>query len=660
MTVENYEISRLRAFAVISVFLYHLPINLLGAKFLPMGYWGVDVFMVISGYLVGGHIITSISAKSFVFSQFIYRRMRRLVLPTVVVMLVIVPFFFVILNKSDYKQFYDSIFPAMFGYFNIWQAGKMGYFDIDSNMVPLLHMWSLSVEWQFYISFPVLLLVLATDRIKVQTTVLFLCIISILIYTFNTQLSSKPMYFSLLARYWEFIVGALVYLCKKSEQQELKSNAAKIMSWIALVLSVLGVFGGENFGTAAIFIPLAAVMVILYYSNNCKSHQSNCDILVLIGRRSYSIYLWHWPLIVFFNMLPINRIYLTIYVVVLTVVLSEMTYRFVEVPFMKSPGRGMRKTLIYISTSVLALLWVLFAFASLAKHEEYSSVINRGLLGEIIEETKWVYPSPQIRSNEEAANYIIFGDSHGSQLLFSLEKNTLKYGSGVEFLGAGDCLSIPKLEWKIEGKYPNYCTPVEVDNRFETILSRPVSIIVIAFRWSNYLNSDRSKFGLNHNGRLYNRNGDIASDNDVISATKELITRLQSRGHKVVMIYPIPEFDIDPFRTTTTLLRLNGALNTNNSIFGPSVAKSEFLSATSRTRHVLDLIGADQKVVSIHPEDVLCDQSICSSLLGNQLLYRDSHHLAPITGGEILVREILSNINSNWRTLNNLQAPGQK
>ena len=347
------DIDGLRATGVLSVILFHL-----GVPYFTGGFVGVDIFFVISGYLITKILADEIDEGHYSLLGFYERRIRRII-PALFVMIYIVSIFaYVTLIPSNYKYVVNSATAAAFSISNIYFYRHSGYFAAGVELIPLLHTWSLGVEEQFYIVFPLLFLFgrrvlrLSWNLIILPLFVvsLALCVIqteyslqSILFGAIETHTSRNAAFFLPAARSWEFLtgsalaVGRIPYVNNKLIQNGL--------AWLGLILILSSLLLFEpytpNFPGFAALIPCLGSALIIYANSNCTTvvgRLLSIRPMVWIGLISYSLYLWHWPLISFMHLIWGGEQSLLIYLLLFVSMfpIAWLSWRFIEIPFRRN------------------------------------------------------------------------------------------------------------------------------------------------------------------------------------------------------------------------------------------------------------------------------------------------------------------------------------
>lgn len=353
------EIDGLRTVAVMPVVLFHL-----GYGFLSGGYFGVDVFFVISGFLITKILTENIVEQKFSMIDFWIRRVKRLLpaLLSVVLVTILVSSLFVF--KPIMLEITADVFPAIFSYFNFHALSDFGnYWGGKSNNSFFLHVWSLSVEEQFYLFYPFLLFFSYKFFKGFIKPLVVITLLSFLFFVFYISKDKDFTFYMLPSRIWELSLGGIISLIK---YDAIKQNSISgILSIIGLLLVILSYFiGTETISTHVVLPVLGASLVILFSTpQNFVGQILSNQILVKIGKLSYSIYLWHWPIIVFFKNFDyqlhhINRHLINSIILILTIFLSYLTYRFVE-----NKTRNFKHTpiIVIILISILSVSTVYFS-----------------------------------------------------------------------------------------------------------------------------------------------------------------------------------------------------------------------------------------------------------------------------------------------------------
>ncbi|WP_122036426.1 acyltransferase family protein [Aliivibrio sp. EL58] len=290
----RYDINGLRAIAVIAVVLFHF-----NPVWVPGGFAGVDVFFVISGFLMTGIIFRGLENNNFNLFKFYMARANRIIPALAVLCLILLVFGWFYFSPSDYKALGKHVTSSMVFLSNIIYWRESGYFDAASYNKWLLHTWSLSVEWQFYIIYPIALIVLKRF-LSLKHLKELIVIGTILGFIFSVVATIKwpsPAYYLLPTRAWEMMMGGVAFLYPWN----LSEKKSKLIEFVGLVLILSSyVFVSSNVpwpGHFAIIPVLGSYLMIV--ANQQSSIITNNVIFQYLGKWSYSIYLWHWPIVVF-------------------------------------------------------------------------------------------------------------------------------------------------------------------------------------------------------------------------------------------------------------------------------------------------------------------------------------------------------------------------
>lgn len=336
------EIDGLRALAVIMVLAYHLKM-----PFAKSGLLGVTVFFVISGYLITGILINEIEESGGVdLKNFWLRRIRRL-LPAVLSMAVVMIFVSAVVNRVVFTKGCNDLLSAVFGYNNWWQIfRKVSYFENAGAPSPFTHCWSLAIETQFYLIYPILLILLskARDRGKVfaaVTAVLAMISVVLMGVLYSPDGDPSRVYYGTDTRAFSLLIGALAAIQKEYHIIKVKLRgklwavigSISVLILIGMMMFISSYSSFLYYGGQAIVSALAAFVVYaVTVSRSPLNIILGSSILKWIGDRSYSIYLWHYPIIVLMSGGKRAAWWIVILEVVLSVGLAELSYRFIETP----------------------------------------------------------------------------------------------------------------------------------------------------------------------------------------------------------------------------------------------------------------------------------------------------------------------------------------
>jgi peptidoglycan/LPS O-acetylase OafA/YrhL len=323
----RYDINTLRAIAVLGVLLFHFKVPYAGG-----GFAGVDIFFVISGYLMSRIVLNGMAKNSFSILDFYKRRALRII-PALLVLVTIVTFvtFFIYL-PADYEDVAKNGLSSLVFLSNIVYS-KVDYFALSSDNNMFLHTWSLSVEWQFYLILPVVLVLInryfRNDRKKFLLLFVFVSISSLAYSIYLSNHNPSVSFYFLHTRAWEMMLGGIAFLCEDKIKLRFKPTVA-IIGYITLISSFVLLREDMRWPGVYTLIPTVATFVIILCNQNSFSVLKS-GVVQFIGRTSYSIYLWHWPLYVFAGYFALYSIpYAQLIFLLISIVLGYASYNLIE------------------------------------------------------------------------------------------------------------------------------------------------------------------------------------------------------------------------------------------------------------------------------------------------------------------------------------------
>lgn len=351
----RHELDGLRAIAVLAVLGYHA-----GPNDFPGGFMGVDVFLVLSGYLICQQITAHLTNNRFALGRFWLRRARRL-MPAMVPVLGFTLAAALLLNgQGMFEEFSRHFISAGFFYSNYQFASEAGYFARASNTNPLLHTWSLSLEWQFYLIMPLILMALHRFGRAVMLMALFALAAASLIFaeTLIRAGNTTWAFYAVTPRFWEFAAGGIVALLSPFLARVAYSGALMRAAGLSLILwSFFGYAGGSFPGLGAL-VPVFGTMLILLAPIQAKDPVRwllELRLMQWVGLRSYAIYLVHWPVLVTFNPSVMNDTESLL----LSLLLGHLIYRYVEKPVRSGARWRESRAILTFGAATLATIAVI-------------------------------------------------------------------------------------------------------------------------------------------------------------------------------------------------------------------------------------------------------------------------------------------------------------
>ena len=633
------DIQLLRAYAVIIVILYHS-----GLGYISQGFIGVDVFFVISGYLITGHIRRDISADAFSLGNFYAKRIKRL-LPaaytTILVCLCAAPF---ILSGTEGRDFGKQIIGAVGFIANYILKNQTGYFEGAADLKPLLHTWSLSVEEQFYFLIPPLLLM-----IPFRAHGVFLAMITIVSYLgcWFAKANPETVFYTLPYRAWELGLGALASFFVLPSRFGPKCRVASLLFAIVLLLYIptINPFHGKKIVLTT--IACLSTFQILLVGAHFKAKNQIARSLVGVGDISYSLYLVHWPLFAFYNNLVIGSLSydreIRAALAILSLVIGLFLNRTVENKLLKTRLTNL-KVFIYAA---------LFGFLIISLSIYYSSLNKSSLKVEEFREKNVGISNVCAKTgpldsigcrNSASPNYMIWGDSMAMQLVDGLITSR-KSQIGLIQATRHNCLPLIGVSGPGDQGYPDFQwakTCLDFNDEVLATLKRHPTIktVVLSGNLIDLLKPDRLIVYRGSDGALSKEKSD---PDRIYAALEGIVTSIRAQGVRVVFVLAPPSATYDVGRCLAR--RLNGMPMLGAAV-DCEIDEAEF---ASRTHVRLDAFVAELRqrlnLTVLGFEDTLCHSGKCMTSINGIPLYRDAVHFT-IEGGRAVIHrsELLEEI----------------
>ena len=645
------EIDGLRALAVLAVVVFHADSNLLGG-----GFVGVDVFFVISGFLITRIIHREVKENRFSLARFYERRVRR-ILPAFFAVLAVTTLisYFVVL-PSSFKGVGRSISASSLSCSNILFWQEDGYFAAASEEKPLLHTWSLGVEEQFYIFLPLLVMLIARRSWKVQRIVYGL-IGAVSFIASCVMLPKDPslVFYNLPFRAWELLIGSWLAISPLAGKLDDLSAGIKAKISAIGVVSILLVcvfYSRETTfpGYAAVFPCLGAACAIVGRGHGWAGKILTAKPMVFVGKISYSFYLWHWPVLVLKGQfdplaeLPGYTVYLSI---VLSFFLAVLSWRFVEQPFRRSTFGTQRQA---FASAVFAI--VAFAVLGIGIHV-YQGVPQRfdakviALDDNAAQATQNSLDSFRqsgtlnraVLGSNVPPKLCVFGDSHSIAIASFLAQEFQKKNASVLHFYAAATAPIDNVDFNF-----NSDGREQVSTAIEFLeASEDIEAVVLIGRWSNYVIGPDPDLGTFERGkpklpyiRAVGATGNASAQEAqqlFEQGIESTVRRLQKTGMQVIIVYPIPEVG---FHVPRTLAKLE--------LLGRSASEFRRPASSYFERHEFATRVLDQfefpNVSRVFSHVYFLDGEQMIVHLQGDPLYEDDDHLN-LLGVEKIANEIL-------------------
>ena len=634
------EIDGLRAFAVLSVVAFHaFP------SWLKGGFIGVDVFFVISGFLITSHIFEKLDKGQFSFTDFFSRRIRRIFPALILVMTCSLAFGWFALLSDEYAQLGKHVASGAAFISNFILVDESGYFDKAAETKPMLHLWSLAVEEQFYIVWPLVLWLAWKRKFNLLMITILVAVISFYLNLRFIKSHPTETFFLSAGRFWELLSGSVlawlllyksdvlsrfkqmvdkflvrIFFNKEKEVDIDGSTISNLMSFFGLLLLAYGVIRineSLSFMSKWAFIPvLGAVLVIASGSKAWLNRIILMNpIAVWFGLISYPLYLWHWPILSFLHIIDgkTPHIDTRIAAVLLSIGLAWITFRWLETPIRRFGNWGWKT--IYLSASLIAI--GLFAF-TVHKTEGRFLILSPK---QVVSDTAKASPKRkechfQLNKNfssKKVCEYFdskklvaVFGNSHSVELAYGLAQLLKDSGYGVRHHTMSACHHNFGSTEGSEGLL--ICAAWQSEVLKQLVLDASISSIVVSFRNEAYLKDNSQRKGLVNLLKM------------LVKADKEVVLVLQA---------PMPSMHINNY------IRKN-VFSFKSSVKGRK--KEEWLKLYSAKEDLLKELP--QKVKIYDPSDIFCDSRDCYVVKEGVALFFDDDHMS-VKGAELVAKELL-------------------
>jgi len=618
------DIDGLRAIAVLSVLAFHYGAPLPAEWSLQGGFTGVDVFFVISGFLITSKISEDISAGTFSVLGFYDRRMRR-ILPALLTMLAVTLLAAkFLLMPGDYMALAKSTAAAAFGISNFFFRGHTNYFDQASGLMPLLHTWSLAVEEQFYLVWPLLLFVIAAGR-KRNDVAAIIGVITIVGFGVSIvwfEADAKAAFYMALPRAWELAIGAvLVFL------PPLPRALGEVATALGLVLIAAGfvVITETAFPGPAALLPCIGSALVIWPRRQQTHAASWLGRLWPIGMISYSLYLWHWPVWVLFRIYINNgtpRIREALALAAVSIALAILSYRFIEQPFRRR--RWQPAQTVWAGLAACTLLFCAAAYVDSA--DGLPERIPEQLQAMRSMDVMWDWPcqtmdlSSDIKAtcvfgadwNITANKAVLWGDSIAQTIGPLLADSAGKAGVSVAlYYRCAPILDGVKIITSSEETpdYNGWCGKSR--NALLSLLEKSPDIktVILSASWQPALSLLKSN--------------DKSAVFDL--GIEEIVQRLHILGRHVVIVATPPQWTHDPLPCEMLLAGLpRRQCSDDLKDISRSYYDVSYGSTLDSFRKAAALIPDVDVIV---PGDGMCGDLHCLSYLDGEGIYRDAAHL---------------------------------
>ena len=618
----NYriDIQALRGIAVLLVVFYH-------AQLLPIenGFLGVDIFFVISGFLITSQITKHLDNNNFSFAEFYLRRAWRL-LPAAYLVFVLccllAPW---ILSYSEQQEFLQQLWGAMSFSANFVLWRQTGYFEASAQLKPLLHTWSLSIEEQYYLLMPAFLAI-APTRMWLGLIALF-TLISLSIYLIMFETRPSSVFYFTPTRIWELGVGSILALVLIKREYVIPNWCGSLVALAAALAATLAIFFTlPSFAATKLnlIITVLATALIIATRPAWLNRGIFVSALAKVGTISYSLYLVHWPVMAFLNNANISGESLW-WPYRLVAVLGSMAsayalYYFVEARFRITDKAHSASIKPLILLSLLVLL-ISFGLAVLSSGAGYQTLFraNNGLSQECSSAN---FDSIDVCKTSDGPTTLLWGDSFAMHLAPGLK---LTASEGIIQAAKLTCLPITAISFyrlpKHGRTWGQDC--INFNNQVEryAINNNSIERVVIASLWEHILSSPKQ---LTANGNLIELKP--LNIDDIANQLIAMINRIRAAGKKVIVVAPPPALEFDIANCHERMQRGQWRID-NGSGQDCRISYSAYKNRSQKVTELMSVLST--RGISVYWfDEKLCDDQHCITKLDEVILYRDKHHFS--------------------------------
>lgn len=655
------EIDGLRALAIIPVILFHADFS-----FIPGGYIGVDIFFVISGYLITTIILAEKEQGKFSIINFYERRTRRILPPLFFVMFASLFPAWLFLIPKDLKDFAQSLVSTSSFSSNILFWLETGYWERGNELKPLLHTWSLAVEEQYYILFPIFLMVMwKFSRPWILGSLVLITIISLLLTQAVVYNYPTAAFFLLPTRAWELAIGAIIafyLLYRKPTMRKIVAN--KIVDEILGLTGLLMIIGATLVFNKNILFPsfytliptLGTGLIIIFSSPNTLIGRFLAfKPIVGIGLISYSTYLWHQPLFAFarHSQSPEPDTLLYTALIFASFVCGYLSWRFIERPFRNK--NAVSRKVIFSFSAVCATVFIAIGIVG----DLNNGFPERFKLSQSIKSDFVHYQPPceggfqgNVRTldacilgnttSDQRIDFAVLGDSHARALLPAFDTIAQSIASKYVYMGTDACLPLLGVDIR-KGNYENGVCDSFAASQFNYVKANDIDKIFLVARWTMYVDGDykdKDAFFLVDNERT-----ELTKENSqavFISAVKRTLNEYQNIGVHVYIVEQIPQQNIDIKSLYYKLSNFDFTESEfNNFILEQSIPRDKSNNLQAFTRDTFKQYAKNNHVTTINLDSDYCDDHVCNIGDINHSIYKDYTHLS-IYGANMSVDKLKS------------------
>ncbi|MBS0339891.1 MAG: acyltransferase [Proteobacteria bacterium] len=604
------DVDGLRAVAVLAVLAFHaFPEHVCG------GFVGVDIFFVISGFLITSIILREVADGTFSFARFYARRIRRLFPALVLVLASCLALGWLSLWIDELKQLGKHIATASMFVSNVQLWKESGYFDLASESKPLLHLWSLGIEEQFYLAWPLVIILVAKAHSKIGRWILAVIVVSFAANIVLTQTAASAAFFLPASRFWELMSGAGLAALQRAPLRAVGSgarNAASVLGMAMIAGSIFLLDAQMHFPGGWAALPVVGATLAIAAGPQALPNRSFLSLrpVVLVGLISYPLYLWHWPVLTFARLLSIDPLTALerSMALVLSFALAALTYRFVELPIRHARARKVPASLAAAMAALGGAGVVVWAAGGVPSRypEQFRHIEEFSLMSDAVSdawrrhrcmlEGEASYASECIEQLPASRpSVVLWGDSHAAALYPGLRDLEERDQFRLTQFTSSVCPPVFGYVHPNNRYFKPHCAAL---NSFveHVVQENPPAVVILAGYWRVY---ERLDLG-------------------------PTIAKLRAAGvRQVIVAGDVPSWTRSPSRV---MFRL-AASNPGNEV--PRRIPLARFEGPDRSEHEIARETAMAGAEFVSLRDLICNAQSCAVFTDEGTVFADADHLAP-------------------------------
>ncbi len=644
------EIDGLRALSVIAVILFHAEIQILDFNLFQGGYLGVDIFFVISGFIISTLLLREFdTTEKISIISFYERRLRRIFPALIFTILISIIIGWFILLPSEFLFLSKSVINSLiFNANHFFYINEINYISEEAKSLHLLHLWSLSVEEQFYIFFPIFIFIsfkILKKKKHIIKILIFFFILSLILAEIGSYNFSSATFYLLPTRGWEICAGILLSFYLNTYEKvpfQKFSQLISILSFISLILCLLLFSEQLRHPSLLTLIPVILVCLIIIYINeyNILYKILSNRYIRFLGLISFSLYLIHYIIFVFgYNLIDKPSIFQKSLWILISVVISSISFYFVEKPFRNKNKINSKKFLnTFVIFIILIILTAMMIINENGFKNRFSNVINS------IDDSKIrsfrcenIICESNYDSNKNTI--ILLGDS----TTFNMEKLFLDYNKTnfitLNSLGCPYLREYSRLNVENNSVILN-CDDENQKRRLNKINEYKNAFIILSSRYTLFLENkgfDNTKGGKEDNNQSYfakKINEKYLADKETFK--KDIVKNILEllKNHKVILVYPTPEPGWHVPKKIMQIIKNNNAIRLGNNEIERLLEDERLFYPTNlyfeRHKDIIELYDSidHTNLIRYYPHKLVCDNKNCLMHDNLNIYYSDDYHFS--------------------------------